>query len=100
MEKEIIILAYYINISNIPGDMVNEYLYKVHENFNEIEWPEDSFVKTFLIPVDDQRSHIDCIYPVNMNDEKTNKAFQKLSDATDKILLYIKDAINNDNIKN
>ena len=90
---EIIILAYYLNISNIPKDELEEYVYRVHENFDKIEWPEGSFVKTFLIPVNDQRTRIDCIFPVNMNDEDTNKAFQALSSASEQLTKFVKDAI-------
>jgi len=98
MEKEIIILAYYLNIGNIPKEEAEEYLYRVHEQFDLIEWPKDVFVKTFLIPVSDQRSRIECIYPVNMSDENTNKAFQSLSDASEQLTKYVKDAISTSNI--
>lgn len=100
MEKEIIILVYYINIGNMPSGDVEEYLYRVHENFDSIKWPEDTFVKTFLIPVSDQRTRIECIYPVNMNDKKTNKSFQALSKASEQLTLFVKDAVSTTNIKN
>ena len=98
METEIIILAYYLNISNIPSIEIDEYLYRIHENFDMIEWPEGSFVKTFIIPVNDQRTRIECIFPINMNDESTNKAFQSLSEASEQLIKYVKDGLNTTDI--
>ena len=100
MKKEVIILVYYVNTGNLDTEETNEFLSSTHEMFESIEWTDEVFVKVFLIPVRDQRSHLDCIYPVNMNDMDTNKVFQSLSSASEQLTNFLKNATNTLDIKN
>jgi hypothetical protein len=100
MKQEIILLVYYINISNIPSGELEEYIYRIHEQFDQIIWPDNFFVKIFLIPVNDQKTHIECVYPLNMNDESTNKAFRALSNASEQLIKFVKDALTNNKLSN
>jgi hypothetical protein len=74
-----IMLAIYVNIGNLEGSEVSEYMKQVSEQLND-----DKSYKFFLIPVKEQETKIECIYPNFLYDEemksKFNSALDKLID--------------------
>lgn len=55
-----IILAFYINISNVPRDSVEEYMKKVSELLNS---KEDVNQVNYFIPVRDSETRVELVYP-------------------------------------
>lgn len=89
---ELIILVYYINVRNIDsGTNIQEYLNKVHTMFSALTWPDDVQVQPFIIPVEDSSTRLECIFPLNKDDNTIKSAVGKLEDASKKFLEWLEE---------
>lgn len=69
-----IILAAYINIGNLDESDINKYMGKIRDTMSI-----NKFFELFLVPVRDQETYIECVYPNFVYDEELkNKAKEAL----------------------
>ena len=61
MKKEIL-LAVYINVDNLSSDDVPQYIEQIKQKISTTKF-DTLTVHFFWIPVTDQNTHIECIYP-------------------------------------
>lgn len=76
-----IILSAYINIGNLDEDEANQYLTKIKEHI------KTKGIIYHIIPVRDQETKIECVYPNLVSDKKTK---EKLNACLDDIINNIK----------
>jgi len=99
MEKELIILAYYINISGFSRQQAEQLIVNIMEQ-NENMYDDVSDTKTikhYYVPIEEGQTRIECIYPFNNNsnnglDEDLVKLYRLISNINNNEL---NDLINN-----
>lgn len=63
MEKELIILSIYINVKGLSKREAEEKIYQFSEKCNNMYDDTNKNVKILWIPVVDQNSKVECVYP-------------------------------------
>jgi len=68
-KKELIILAFYFDVENMPRSEAHkhmqEYIKIVEESFNDVELKEHYIIKQFFFPTN--YTKLECIYPTSKN---------------------------------
>ena len=81
-----LVLVFYVNVGNMDGQDVNEYLDKIK---NVITLNKEQ-TKCFFVAVRDQETRIECINPVRIDNNLYKIATQKLEEAQQKFDEIIK----------
>jgi hypothetical protein len=63
MDRELIILAIYINVYNLSSQHVQQVLQDMRESYADMYKDVNKDVKIYYFPVQDQDTRIECVYP-------------------------------------
>lgn len=64
-EKQLIILAAYINVDGMTRQNRDNYILNIQENMIKEYFDINKNIKIYIIPVKNQESKIECVYPLN-----------------------------------
>jgi len=92
MEKDKLILVFYINVDGINAYDVSEYLSNAARHFQGYDVYESIF-----IPVHNQETKVDCINPVLLNEEQYKKVEDTVSKLSTAFGDFTKNFVNNKN---
>lgn len=89
-KEELILIAIYINVGNMDGYDVGEFMKKVASQLNE-NYP--SYIKHYIFPVRNQDTKVDLIYPVSFgkNKEKLMDMLDSIKDMDERIKKFYSD---------
>tara|TARA_R110000868_G_scaffold203969_8_gene451961 strand:+ start:1737 stop:2045 length:309 start_codon:yes stop_codon:yes gene_type:complete len=93
MDKELIIIVYYIYIGNLDNEDIEPFVTEVAEKMKEE--PNDSqVIRQIFVPVREERERmVECIYPpanINITDEvKANELLTKLDELKEVLVGHI-----------
>lgn len=94
MKKELIILAYYVNVNGLSREMViktmNEIITMNENTFNDIS---DKIVKQFYLPIKEGETRMECVYPINTTKDYLVELLSSINKADLKNLKDIIDEI-------
>lgn len=71
-------LAFYINVGNMDSEDVKKYMKKISKQLSS-----DKSFRFFIVPVRDQETKIECIYPNFLYDEEMKN---KMNTVLDKLI--------------
>jgi intein/homing endonuclease len=63
MDKELIILAIYINVDGLSHQCVEEEIYNLSKEYENIYNDTNKNIKVYYLPVTNQETRIECVYP-------------------------------------
>lgn len=100
MKKELIILAYYINVGGMSRQHVEETILNIIAEQEDMYEDTDKNVKQYYVPITEGQTRIECIYPFNSNinvEQDLVKLYRLLSNINrndlDEIITNIEDNI-------
>lgn len=65
MEKELIILAIYINVHGMSRQQAQQSMHELISNYDDMYKDVNKDIKTYWFPVtDNEQTRVECIYPV------------------------------------
>ena len=67
--KQLVILIAYVNVGNVTEEKVRELraLMQRQLDFSDVEKQTNLLIKTFIFPVRNQETKVECIYPKNQD---------------------------------
>lgn len=81
MDKQLIILAFYLNIKNHTRVYINDILHQYKSQFENIFKDNDNYkIEVMYVFVEDRPTEIKCIYPSNITDQNCDE-FIKISNS-------------------
>lgn len=90
MDKDKLFLVCYLNIRDIPGMDVSQYI----ENFSRA-FPYDDSVEKIIIPMREGETRVECINPVLLNEEQYKNVDEKVKNLKKEVENALK-TLNND----
>ena len=63
MEKELIILAIYINVYNLSSQHVQQVIENMRTSYGDMYKDVNKDIKIYYFPVQDQETRVECVYP-------------------------------------
>lgn len=92
LDKDKLILVFYINVSNIDRGDVLDYLYEAKQGLAGFL---DDSILSYFIPIEDEDSHLECINPVKLDGKEYENALIKLDEANKKFNEVLENLTNN-----
>ena len=94
--KQTVILANYIDVGDIPHHEVQAYMEQVINKLqHNPDDTEDINIKQYFIPVRDQETRVECVYPIAVTSkyiqEKYESVLEKLNTYTTNIINTLDD---------
>lgn len=93
LDKDKLILVFYINVGAIDRADVNEYLNDVRKSLAD---SLDESILSYFIPVEKEESHLECINPVvKLEGTEYEEALKKLDEANKNFSEILENLTNN-----
>ena len=92
LDKDKLILVFYINVADIDRADVIEYLNDARKGLADFL---DESILSYFIPVEEEESHLECINPVKLEGTEYEEALKKLDEANKKFSEVLEILTNN-----
>jgi len=81
--KDVIILAIYINVGNLNEEDARSY---VSQATKSMQWNEEDNIRAIFIPVRDQETKIECVYPKYVTQKDVDADYDKMLSRLKKLI--------------
>jgi hypothetical protein len=90
MEKDLIILAIYINIDNNSAVRARELLYEMKAQTTKIFEDTDKNIKILWFPIHDRETKVECVYPpvsLSLQNEEAKEIIKQIEEKLKKLII-------------